>query len=216
MSVAVPKPARARLVEKIRLGFLALGYERLTMKDLAEFCGLTRRALYHHFSSKDDAFRAVIQQTGQGDIEAATEAAKTAIAKREQPANVVATLFDVRYGVRRRELAASQYAQEINDTAFRLCRPIMIAQATELHARLADLLNEMQQRGMLKIKPSVASKRLAALLADGARGVNQTLPPIPIAQLVLRYREMAVAILYGCAEPPAAKKTKRSSSKAGK
>ena len=35
------------------------------------------------------------------------------------------------------------------------------------------------------------------MLCDGARGSNQTLPPIPIEKLPDRYRRVIGAILYG-------------------
>ena len=42
------------------------------------------------------------------------------------------------------------------------------------------------------------------MLCDGARGSNQTLPPIPIEQLPERYRLILGAILYGAVVPMAA------------
>jgi hypothetical protein len=41
---------------------------------------------------------------------------------------------------------------------------------------------------------------MAQYLADGARGVNQSLPPRPAVTLAERYRKMSAAVLYGCAE----------------
>jgi hypothetical protein len=41
---------------------------------------------------------------------------------------------------------------------------------------------------------------MAEALANGARGVNQRLPPIPPKDLAARYREMCQFILYGGAE----------------
>jgi hypothetical protein len=46
----------------------------------------------------------------------------------------------------------------------------------------------------------LTSAGVAQLLADGARGVNQQRPAIPVSQLAERYRNLANAILYGCAE----------------
>jgi AcrR family transcriptional regulator len=195
-------PARVRLVEKIRQAFLDLGYENMTMTELAGFCGLTRRALYHHFSSKDDAFRAFIRQSGDQSIRDGFAAAQDALAAGKSPLETIVRLFDVRYGNPRRDLSASPHAQEINDTAFRLCRPIMIDQAVDLHARLARMLRDMHKQGILTIKSMVKPERLAQILADGARGANQTLPPVPIEQLPSRYREICAAILFGCATAP--------------
>jgi AcrR family transcriptional regulator len=205
MNETLYSSVKVRLIEKLRLAFLALGYSGITMKELAEFCGLTRRALYHHFRSKDDAFRAMIGHHGYQSIALGLAAANEAIDTGVTPDRVFAKLFDVRYGRARRELAASHHAQDVNDMAFLLCRDIMIAQADALHGHMADLLRDMQKRGLFSIKTSVSPKHLAKMLADGARGANQSLPPMPIADLPTAYREMARAILYGCLEPNSAK-----------
>jgi hypothetical protein len=53
---------------------------------------------------------------------------------------------------------------------------------------------------MLQLRKNTTPAEIAQLLADGARGVNQQRPPIPAGQLAPRYRRIAEAILYGCAE----------------
>ena len=55
---------REGLALRLRQAFLDHGYEQLTMSGLAQVCGLTRRALYHHFSNKEEAFRFVLRHDG--------------------------------------------------------------------------------------------------------------------------------------------------------
>lgn len=123
MGVSYPTSVRVRQIEKIRQALLKFGYERLTMTELAAFCGLTRRARYDHFSGKDDAFRAVIQQTGDMSIALGFEAARAILEGGGTPLDVIVTLFDVRSGGPRRDLAAYAHAQDVNDAAFSLCSP---------------------------------------------------------------------------------------------
>jgi hypothetical protein len=54
---------------------------------------------------------------------------------------------------------------------------------------------------MLRLRDGVTHADLAQLLADGARGVNQSLPPLPAADLPERYRVMFAAILFGSIKP---------------
>jgi hypothetical protein len=56
----------------------------------------------------------------------------------------------------------------------------MIAQTIDLHKRLTELLKDMHKRRILTLKKTTDPKRLAALLADGARGVDQALRSLPI------------------------------------
>src|SRR5690348_9364448 len=52
-----PSPA---LLFQIETTFLAHGYKALTMEKLADACNFSRRALYFYFSSKAEAFRAIV------------------------------------------------------------------------------------------------------------------------------------------------------------
>jgi len=168
------------------------------MSGLAPLCGLSRRALYHHFSNKEDAFRYLLKHDGDRAISDGLEAARRHLDNGGgDVAAIFAEIMDVRYGHNRRILAGSPHAMEINDRAFRLARDIMIGHAVTFQAQLAELIVEMSERGMLKLRPDIDPAALAQTLCDGARGSNQTLPPIPVTELPARYRTIVDAILYG-------------------
>ena len=42
--------------------FARFGFRRASMSQIADEAGLTRQALYHHYSSKEALFRAVVEQ----------------------------------------------------------------------------------------------------------------------------------------------------------
>ncbi|MDR3372996.1 MAG: helix-turn-helix domain containing protein, partial [Ancalomicrobiaceae bacterium] len=58
------------MMGRLRQQFLDHGYENVTMIALARGCDLTRRALYNHFSGKEEAFRAVLRWSHAIEIEA--------------------------------------------------------------------------------------------------------------------------------------------------
>ncbi|HEY8948374.1 MAG TPA: helix-turn-helix domain-containing protein [Rhizomicrobium sp.] len=193
--------SQSKIIARTQEAFLRHGYKAMTMVTLADACGLTRRALYYHFSGKDDAFRAVIRFENDEALEAGRQAARAVLnGKRPNALNVISAWTDARYGETRRKLNTSPFAKEINDAAFAICADIMIEYATVSHDELAKLLRLLQQRHLLKLNRSARPEAVARLLADGARGVNQTRPPIPNAILAQRYREISAAILYGTAE----------------
>ncbi|MCU4179936.1 TetR/AcrR family transcriptional regulator [Bosea sp. BH3] len=194
---------RIELVSRLERAFLDHGYDQVTMIGLAKAVDVTRRTLYNYFSSKEEAFRFLIENVNQQAVEAGMEAGRLALLEERDPVAVFAAILDTRYGHTRRRLATSPHAVEINDQAFRRCRDIMITSAVAFQAELAALIVEMQDRGLLRLKPKVRPEDLAQLLADGARGTNQSLPPIDPGRLHLRYANMVRALLYGAAEPAA-------------
>jgi len=206
MSKDLPPPSLAsqlKMTARARDAFLRLGYDAMTMVALASACSLTRRALYYYFSSKDDAFRAMIRLENDEALEAGRRAAQTVLdGKRPQALNAVCAWMDARYGETRRRLSGSPFGKEINDAAFAISLDIMVEYATVSHDEIAKLLRLLQKRGLLRLNRSASPEAVARLLADGARGVNQTRPPIPNAALAERYRQISAAILYGTAERP--------------
>jgi AcrR family transcriptional regulator len=189
------------LLHSLRQAFFDFGYETPTMVDLAKACGVTRRTLYNHCVNKTDAFRAILRWRHGIEIAAGMDAGRHALAAGCSVLDAAVAIMDTRYGEARRDLGQSAHAVEINYAAFRYCREVMIASAVDFQTRLADWLAELAADGQLRLREGVTALELAQLLADGARGVNQSLPPLPAAGLPARYRRMFAAILHGCLAP---------------
>jgi AcrR family transcriptional regulator len=200
---ALSLASQLKIAERVREAFLRRGFNGMTMVVLAEECGLTRRGLYYYFSSKEEAFLATIRLENTESLESGRRAAQKALIAKGNALEAIAAWIDARYGHTRRNLSRSEFAQEINNTAFRLCNDVMDEFAIRTHDDLAELLRELQKSKLLHMENPASAKRVARLLADGARGVNQTRPPISNAALPGRYREMCAAILYGVAKAPA-------------
>lgn len=193
------------LAARLRQAFLDHGYGQMTMSNLAELCDFSRRALYHHFSSKEEAFRHWLDFYGRESIAVGLAAGRKVMDEGGSAVEVIVETMNVRYGDARRRLSRSPHALEINDQAFRRARDIMVGAAVDFQAEVARMLVEMQARRLIRLKPGTEPITLAQSLCDGARGTNQSLPPIPIDKLHLRYRQIITAILFGAAEPPATK-----------
>jgi AcrR family transcriptional regulator len=202
-------PARTEtLAARLRQAFLDHGYEQMTMSGLAELCGFGRRALYHHFSSKEEAFRHWLDFYGRESIAKGLTAGRAVMEAGGSAVDVIVETMNVRYGDARRRLSHSPHALEINDQAFRRARDIMIGAAVDFQAKVADLLADLEARRLISLKPGVTPELLAQTLCDGARGTNQALPPIPVDELHVRYRQMIEAILFGAASPPTSQRVR--------
>jgi AcrR family transcriptional regulator len=67
---------RARLVAVATELFAAHGHAAVTMEQVSSLAAVTRGALYHHFSGKDDLFRAVCEQVAATVTDQVIEAAR--------------------------------------------------------------------------------------------------------------------------------------------
>jgi AcrR family transcriptional regulator len=191
-----------KILQRARNAVLELGYSKLTMTALADACGLSRRALYHHFKDKEEIFRAIMRLGNQEAFDAGDWTVKIVMAKGGSALDVIAGWLDTRFGNTRRSIGRSAHGQELNALAFRIGSDIMIEVSQESNTRLAHLITDLGARGLLTLRSGMTAQDAATLVADGARGVNQARPPIPNGKIAARYRQMAEAILYGCAQPP--------------
>ena len=194
---------RDTLADSLRTAFFERGYEGLTMGEIADYCGFTRRALYHHFSNKEEAFRFSMRYDNERLINKGIAAAREVMWTGADAVDILTELMDVRYGETRRLVTASPFQVELNDHAFRRGRDVMIWAATEFQKQVAELLREMaEERELFSLRPGMTYEELAQIVCDGARANNQALPPIPIDELPSRYRATIRALLYGTVDSP--------------
>jgi AcrR family transcriptional regulator len=201
------------LLLQIESTFLAHGYSALTMERLAEACHFSRRALYFYFSSKAEAFRAFILFRNQLAMRTGFAAGRRRWSDGGNALEILAEIINIRYGDTRRIANASKHVVELNAEVFTRCIDIVRDVALIFEADLAKLIIELQAANLIRLRADLTAEQLAQALCNGARGVNQRLPPISPQDLADRYRDMCRYILYGCAEMPAAQQRPRSTKK---
>jgi AcrR family transcriptional regulator len=190
------------LLLRVEQAFLDHGYAELSMLGLAKACGFSPRSLYYYFSSKEEAYRAAAHHRNVVAIVAALAAGETVRERAGGALDIFAKIMDVRYGELRRRLNLSPHTIELNAETFKRCQDIIIAAATSFQAKLAELIVDFQDAGLLRLQGGVTPAQAAQALTDGARGVNQYLPQISSDELFSRYRDMCRFVLYGCALRP--------------
>jgi AcrR family transcriptional regulator len=193
---------------RLRRTFLAHGFRELTMGGIAQACGFTRRNLYFYFSSKEEVFRSSVAFLNEDSAARALAAGRVLLEKGASATDVLTEILHVRYGVFRRELSQSPHAVELNAEAFRLCRDIMIETATTFTKSVAGVIGEMARDGRLSLREDFTAAQIAQMLLDGARGTNQSLPPVAASALPRRYRMICQAILHGATAPAASTGTR--------
>lgn len=195
-----PSPA---LLERIDNAFLSYGYGALSMLGLAKACDLSARALYYYFQNKEEAFRASVQYSNDVGLNAGFAAGRAERAKGGTALDVLSEILNVRYGMVRRRANASPHVVELNSEVFKRCNDIVTAVALYFEAELAKVISELHKARLLALRADLSPDQAAWALANGARGVNQRLPPLAPDDLAESYREMCRFILYGCADTPA-------------
>jgi AcrR family transcriptional regulator len=187
------------LTTKINRAFLYLGYETLTMVSLARACEFSRPALYQYFQSKEQAFRFSTRAINIRAIDGACARGEN-LAREGRPAiDVLAEITFARYALMRGEGLVSPHRVELNAAAARKCADVLIDVSLIFRDRLAELLARQISNRLLKPHKGLAVIEIAQALADGARGVDQSLPTPAPEDLPGRHRRMVRAVLYGCA-----------------
>jgi AcrR family transcriptional regulator len=192
-----PAPA---LVLQIEKAFATFGYSKLTMRALAKVCNFSTRALYFYFSNKEEAFRALVRFRNELSITMGFAAGQRTWTGGGSALDILAEIINVRYGDTRRIANASPHLVELNAEVFTRCNDIVTEVALQFEGQLAELIVDLEDAGLLQLEAGVTAKQMAEALANGARGVNQRLPPVPPKDLAARYREMCRFILYGGTE----------------
>ena len=198
MTRIVLKPSPA-LMEKVRVAFETYGYDALTMVELADACAFTRRSLYNYFINKEDAFRAVLRFQNEQAMTAGLAAGERVRREGGSAVAIFGEILNIRYGDTRRRVNPTPHVIELHAETLRRCHDILIDVAIRFQADLEALVLDLQRARLLRLDPGVSAFEVAQFLADGARGVNQNLPPGPPEELSDRYRGISEAILKGCA-----------------
>ena len=62
-----------RILDTAEQLFIEKGYDRASLQDIIEATGLSKGAIYHHFTSKEDIFYSVCNRIGQRNAEILAE-----------------------------------------------------------------------------------------------------------------------------------------------
>lgn len=193
---------------KINLAFLNYGYESLSMSTLAKACGFSRAALYQYFRSREEAFRFSTRTVNVVAIEGALAAGERLRQEGHSAIDIFAEITCARYALMRLKGMFSPHRVELNSVASRNCGDILIEVSLLFRDGLAEMLTKLVADGRLKPREGLAMVEIAQALADGARGVDQSLPAPTAEELPARHRQMVSAVLYGCLTERAAGRRK--------
>jgi AcrR family transcriptional regulator len=105
--------SRERILDSAAKVFGQYGYRLASMELVAQECGLTRQALYHHFDSKEALFRAVVEAVQMGALEAERAAALREERAGNGLADIMVAQLEARYRYFLDRLKGSAQAEEL-------------------------------------------------------------------------------------------------------
>jgi AcrR family transcriptional regulator len=160
---------RARIIEGAMKVFLAYGFARTTMDDIARAADVSRPALYLVFKNKTDIYRAIAAMM----LEASAETARSALAaggpftRRMMDAIQGAMISLIQ------QFQQSPHGDEILDMKNNLAADLIADWRNRLARHIADVIEEEATRNGTDLAArGLTSQALAQFLLDGLEGMK--------------------------------------------
>jgi AcrR family transcriptional regulator len=161
-------PKRARILESAMKVFLAYGFARTTMDDIARAADMSRPALYLQFKNKTDIYRAIALML----LSRSLEQAKTALAGEEPFAERTMRAIDEALISMTRTVHASPHGAELLDMKSSLADLIGCWRSRFAEHIAAAIQSEAGRNGVDLTAKGLSAKLLADMLLDGLEGMK--------------------------------------------
>ena len=157
-----PGSARGRLLAAAARLFKQQGYERTTVRDLAAEIGIQSGSLFHHYRSKEDILRAVMEET----IQLNTALMRIALQQAQDPRGKVLALIRCEL---QSILGETGEAMSVLVDEWRSLKPDSqqhILKLRDIYEQLwLDALAEARAAGMVAIEPFILRRFLTGALS---------------------------------------------------
>jgi len=167
---------RARIIEGAYKLFRRQGYNRVSMDDIAAAASVTKRTLYHHFTSKDELLGNVLESQHHLALNAFRTFGDRLSGSADE---IVASMFkDLAVWADRPRWAGSGFTRlviELADLPGHPARLIARRHKAELERCLADLLNRAGVREAAELARAVwllSEGAISLILVHGNRGYS--------------------------------------------
>jgi AcrR family transcriptional regulator len=161
-------PKRARILDSAMKVFLAYGFARTTMDDIARAADMSRPALYLQFKNKTDIYRAIALML----LSRSLEQAKTALAGEEPFAERTMRAIDEALISMTRTVHASPHGAELLDMKSSLADLIGCWRSRFSEHVAAAIQSEAGRNGVDLSAKGLSAKLLADMLLDGLEGMK--------------------------------------------
>ena len=201
---------RDRILDAAMLVFRRQGFRRSSIEQAAEAAGLTRQALYHHFKSKEELFRAVIERLHENALAAEIAAGEATEKAGGSLADILIAEITARIGQVIAPLEGSPHIEELFSEHLLQARDIYQKYTTRYAAQLTSTIERVCRKQLLVLKDMTAPD-LARCVEMAFHGTKSAYPAMQPADAFLRdFGVMVRTLVAGAVSPslkPRPKKT---------
>ena len=197
---------RTRILDAAMLVFRRQGFRRSSIEQAAEAAGLTRQALYHHFKSREELFRAVIERLHENALAAEIAAGEAT----EKAGGSLAEILIAEITARIRELITplegSPHLEELFSEHLLQARDLYQKYAAIYAGQLTTTVERVCRKQRLVIKDMTAPD-FARCIEMAFNGTKSAYPAMQPADAFLRDFGIMVRMLVAGAVSPAPKQS---------
>jgi AcrR family transcriptional regulator len=210
--------ARTRILDAAMLVFRRHGFRRSSIEQAAEAAGLTRQALYHHFKSKEELFRAVIERFYENSLAAEITAANAAEKAGGSLADILVAQLTGRLRLLIASLEGSPHIEELFSEHLVQGRDLYQKYAGLYDAQVVATIERVCRTQQLVLAPDLTSRDLSRYIVMAINGTKSAYPAMQPVDGFLKDLEIMMRALIGGAvaapkprsiKPVAAKKSTR-------
>jgi AcrR family transcriptional regulator len=210
------QPPHDRILDAAMRVFRRHGFRRSSIEQTAEEAGLTRQALYHHFSSKEALFRGAIERLYEQALAAEAAAAKAAEEADRDLADVIVAEIGARLGVLFAALEGSPHLEELFSEHLTQARDLYQTYSTRFGDEVAATIARVCRARKLKLVGGVTVKELARCVEMAIHGTKSAYPSMQPADAFLKQLAIMLRMLIaGAMAPPVIPGAEKSQPKTG-
>jgi AcrR family transcriptional regulator len=203
-----------RILDAAMLVFRRHGFRRSSIEQAAEAAGLTRQALYHHFSSKEALFRAVLERLYENALAAEIAAAAAAERAGGSFADIIVAEVSARLRELQSSLDGSPHIEELFSEHLLQARDLYQTYATRYAEQIAATIARVCRKQKFALAKRGSARNLARCIEMAVHGAKSAHPSMLPADAFLKDLETMLRMLIaGAIASPAtaaaARKPKR-------
>jgi len=165
-------PKRVRILEGAMKTFLAYGYSRTTMDDIARAADMSRPALYLLFKNKTDIYRAIAQML----LDRSAKDAEIALSAEGSLGDRMSTMIETCVIAMMQAIAESPHGAEIVDMKSSLAGDLAATWRGRLSGSVEQAIGEEAKRNRIDLAArGLSAKGMADMLLDGLEGIKMRL-----------------------------------------
>ena len=210
------QPPQDRILDAAMRVFRRHGFRRSSIEQAAEEAGLTRQALYHHFSSKEALFRGAIERLYEQALAAEAAAAKAAQEADRDLADVIVAEIGARLGVLFAALEGSPHLEELFSEHLAQARDLYQTYSTRFGDEVAATIKRVCRARNLKLAKGVTVEKLAQCIEMAIHGTKSAYPSMqPVDAFLKQLTMMLRMLIAGAVSPLVMPREKKSQRKTG-